>query len=168
MRLENRKPYHLSPAGVLQVEQEKHASYMGYWCVKGPRGWNETPVDVFYVANPDRDKGHSNYFGMFTRADTLYICDAHSCFSENITGIVEDGMVYVSRYRHDYVVTPSGFSIDGGRDYMKTSLFQPAVSDQLDLAEQRLHNQARFVTVRVNGGEFEFSEPYSDDDQSAT
>jgi hypothetical protein len=46
----------------------------------------------------------------------------------------------VSRYRHDYVQTPSGGSIDGGRDYTKTSV-------PVDL-----------VKITVNEDTFEFAE----------
>jgi hypothetical protein len=165
MKLEDRGPYHFSEAGIRRIEQEKGAQYMGYWCVKGPHGWNESPVDVFYVQNPDRSKGHSNYFGMFERGGTVYICDAQSCFSEPIAGIVEGDTVYTSRYRHDYVETPSGNVIDGGRDYIKTNLGGRVARDQIELAEQKLQDRARFVTVQVNGGEFEFHELLETDEQ---
>jgi len=159
MKLENRAPYHFTPAGIQRIEQQYDAKYMGYWCAIGANGgWMETPLDVFYVQNPDTSKGHSNYFGMFTRNDQVYITNALSCFSEPMTGIVENGVVYVSRYRHDYVVTPTGVSIDGGRDYVKTGLMQPAATSALELAEQKLTNKTRFVSVQVNADEFEFIE----------
>jgi hypothetical protein len=96
---------------------------MGYWCTKKPsHDWNESPVDVFYVENPDRTKGHTNYFGMFKREGAVYITDASSAFSESISGVLcEDGEVLVSRYRHDYVRKGSHM-VDGGRDYMKCSI----------------------------------------------
>ena len=31
------------------------------------------------------------------------------------------GIVYASKYRHDYVKTPSGLFIDGGRDYIRSN-----------------------------------------------
>jgi hypothetical protein len=119
------------------IENKYQARYVGYWCTKNPRGgWNESPVDVFYVENPDRSKGHTNYFGMFRRDKEVLITDASSAFSEKMTGILcEDGEVIVSRYRHDYV-TKGDNMIDGGRDYLKCS------------------TGAKFVDVHMVGGEF--------------
>jgi len=76
----------------------------------------------------------------------VLIADAKSCFAEPMSGILEDGIVYASRYRHDCVITPSGGSIDGGRDYTKTSM------------------PADIVTITVNNGTFEFSEIEDNDD----
>ena len=60
------KGYHLSKSLIKTVEKAYKAKYMGYWCTKNPKGgWNEQPIDVFYVRNPDKSKGHSNYFGMY-------------------------------------------------------------------------------------------------------
>lgn len=103
-----------------RVCHKYNAKYMGYWCTKDQRGgWNDSPVDVFYVADPDRSKGHSNYFGMFTRWNELFICNAESAFSETMDGIVnKDGEVIISRYRHDYRAGDI-CDIDGGRDYTK-------------------------------------------------
>ncbi len=131
--------YHYGPDAIAKIEEMYNAKYMGYWCIKNLRDdWNESPVDVFYVAEPDRSKGHTNYFGMFTRGDTSYITDASSAFSAPITGILtNDGEVIVSRYRHDYV-TKDGYMIDGGRDYLRCS------ADSLQT----------FVNVSVEDGEF--------------
>jgi hypothetical protein len=119
------------------IENKYQARYVGYWCTKKPRGgWNESPVDVFYVENPDRSQGHTNYFGMFIDHDNVFITDASSAFSEKITGILcEDGEVIVSRYRHDYVTNGDNV-IDGGRDYLKCSV------------------SGKMIEVRMVGGEF--------------
>jgi len=54
--------------------------------------------------------------------DLLYITEASSAFSDPIAGIpTDDGEVIVSRYRHDYV-EKDGRMIDGGRDYVRSSL----------------------------------------------
>lgn len=130
--------FHYNENGIATIEKEYNAKYMGFWCTRRPSGgWNEQPVDVFYVANPDRSKRHTNYFGMFVRDDTSFIIDASSAFDAPITGILtDDGEVIVSRYRHDYV-EKDGYMIDGGRDYLKcSSRFQT------------------FVNVSVEDGEF--------------
>jgi hypothetical protein len=159
MKLYDPGPYHFTQNGVLTIEQKYGARYMGHWCTKRPSGgWNEQPVDVFYVENPDTSKGHSNYFGMFVRDDQAYITDALSCFSEPMSGILENDLVYVSRYRHDMVVTPLGNHIDGGRDYLKISLLPVPAADSAEPADSKLNRPPRFVTVTVKDGEFEFSE----------
>lgn len=118
--------YWLDRASIKKVEELRGAKYMGYWCTMNPKGfWNEQPVDVFYQPNPDLEQGHSHYFGLFIKENSVFICDAASAFSETIGGIItEDGEVLVSRYRHDYVTKEGGYMIDGGRDYMKASLHQ--------------------------------------------
>ena len=120
--------YWLKEASIKKVEDLRNAKYMGYWCTKRTDGksWNESPVDVFYQPNPDTEKGHRNYFGLYVQGGSLYITDATSAFSEPIVGsICEDGEVIVSRYRHDYVAK-KGAMIDGGRDYTRTNLCKTA------------------------------------------
>jgi len=120
--------YFFDEKGIKIIEDKYDAKYVGYWCTKRPSGgWNETPVDVFYVENPDRSKGHSNYFGMFIQNNSVMITNAESCFEEPIAGILcEDGEVLVSRYRHDYV-EKDGHMIDGGRDYVRCSANHPRI-----------------------------------------
>jgi hypothetical protein len=119
--------YHFSQGQIMVIEQKYNAKYMGPWCTKRPSGgWNETPVDVFYQPNPDTEKGHKHYFGMFFQGKTLGITDATSAFSEPMAGIIcEDGEVIVSRYRHDYVQKGDRM-IDGGRDYTRSSVHPSA------------------------------------------
>ncbi len=119
--------YHFSQGQIKVIEEKYSAKYMGPWCTKRLNGnWNERPVDVFYQPNPDIEKGHKNYFGMFVQDGTVWITDATSAFSDTITGIIcEDGEVIVSRYRHDYV-EKDGRMIDGGRDYVRASLHPSA------------------------------------------
>jgi hypothetical protein len=143
MKLEERKPYYFTDKGIAQIESMRNATYMGYWCGKTKDGqWAERPLDVFYQADPDVEAGHSNYFGLIVNPATnqVLIADAKSCFAQPIAGIVEEGVVYASRYRHDMVITPSGGSVDGGRDYTKTGA------------------SPTLVNITVSGDTFEFSE----------
>lgn len=115
---------HLKADGIAHVEQTKEARYLGAWAIKTKTGWTEMPVDVFYVANPDRSQGHSNYFGMFVTpleeyGEALMICDAASAFSQVLNAVLtDDGEVLISRYRHDYR-DDGEVMIDGGRDYCR-------------------------------------------------
>lgn len=128
--------YHFDSNGIAKIVKKYDAKYMGYWCTKSPSGgWNDSPVDVFYVENPDRSKGHTNYFGMFIQNENVFITNAESAFSEPIIGILtDDGEVIVSRYRHDYV-SKGKYMIDGGRDYARS-------------------HGGQFITVNVKDGEY--------------
>jgi len=139
---------------------------MGAWAIKDRNGWAEMPVDVFYVENPDRSKGHNNYFGMYTVNGVNYITNAESAFEDSFLGIAEGNYVYVSRFRHDYVSTPNGCAIDGGRDYLKTSGEVSSSRDLVEVAEKKLSNTSRFVRISVKDGEFEFSELLNNDEQN--
>jgi hypothetical protein len=132
------KPYWFTEEGIRKAEDMYDAQYMGAWCTRHSAGWwNDSPVDVFYQANPDREKGHSNYFGLFVQGENVYITNAESAFAAGLTGVLcEDGEVIVSRYRHD-CVTKGDNMIDGGREYLRYS------GDKL-------------VEITVNGSEFEF------------
>lgn len=121
--------YHFNEEDIRKIEELKGAKYMGYWCTKRSDGsWNDQPVDVFYQPNPNTELGHKPYFGVFRQNEEIWITDATSAFSETIGGIItEDGEVLVSRYRHDYVTKEGGYMIDGGRDYLRSSL-HPTIS----------------------------------------
>jgi len=140
MKIENRDPFYFTQAGIKEIEDMRDAKYMGYWCGKTKDGgWAERPLDVFYQEDPDTEAGHSNYFGLLVKGDQVLITDAKSCFSEPMQGIVEEDVVYVSRYRHDFVQTPSGQAIDGGRDYVKL-----------------VGDSTKTITINVKDGEFLF------------
>lgn len=125
-----RPSYWLSADQIAKVEQQYDAKFIGSFCGKAALGfWSEEALDVFYVADPDYVKGHSNYFGIFfRRGETTdewisYITNAESCFSEPIACCIHEDEVYVSRYRHDYVEfgEQHDYFIDGGRDYTRTN-----------------------------------------------
>lgn len=138
--------FYFTLADVAKAEKHYNAKYMGYWAIKDQQGnWTETPVEVFYQANPDKSKGHSHYFGLYRNSfgDT-FILNAESAFSKPIIGVLtEDGEVLVSRYRHDYVCKGIHF-IDGGRDYL------------------RWDKGSQFVEITVDNGEFIFKEVSND------
>ena len=117
--------YHFNKSGIQKIEEMYGAKYMGYWATKRPNGnWNELPVDVFYQPNPDTEKGHTHYFGMYRQTD-VYITDASSAFSDPIYGVDVGGRVLVSRYVHDFSEF-NGWFIDGGRDYCRTNIMDYA------------------------------------------
>jgi len=138
-------PYHFTDKGIKKLEELYNAKYVGHWCTKRPDGtWHDMPVDVFYQENPDRSKGHSNYFGMFiNERGQAMITNAESAFSEPITGMLcEDGEVLVSRYRNDYQ-TKGDVMVDGGRDYLR-------------------YSGGRYIRVTAENGEFNLSKVNQD------
>jgi hypothetical protein len=119
--------YHYNADGIKMIAKHyRGAIFMGSWAVPiKSGGWSEIPIDVFYQPNPDRSKGHSNYFGIFQRPinGDVVITNAEGAFSVPLTGIVaKNGEVVISRWRHDYrMSSDQSVWIDGGRDYVKCS-----------------------------------------------
>lgn len=117
-----KKPYWLTEDGVKVIEEKYGATFMGHWAVKQKDGqWSNDPVDVFYQPNPDVEKGHSKYFGIYINKGEAYVTNAESAFSAEITGVLtENNEVLVSRFRNDFQ-QKDGAMIDGGRDYTRSS-----------------------------------------------
>lgn len=113
------------PFDIKKCEEKYNAKYIGDFQTKRKDGsWNEKPCAIFYVENPDINKGHSNYLGLFAKYITdeyseLLITNGLSAVEEPFTAIQADNGEYViSSYRHDYRVSNDGsVMIDGGRDY---------------------------------------------------
>ena len=104
-----------SEENIAKVEEHYNAKYVGdYDLDKGTLDFTVTGA-VFYVENPDRDKGHSNYFALFRDFNGgLLICDAEKLTEKRYPAILmEDGTFLVSRGRHDYV-SRDGAMLDGG------------------------------------------------------
>ena len=103
------------------IETKYNAQWMGSW----DNGGSSFPDDIFYVENPDISKGHTHYFGLYLDPITndLFIRKGDKAFSNRIIGCVNpQGIVYASRYRHDYIsVENTKVCLDGGRDYIKVS-----------------------------------------------
>ena len=123
-----------SPEDLAKIEEHYEAKYVCETCLKGPNGWVNSPVAVFYQADPSKvPEGGSQWFGLFFRVEgsldsgmprsTLHITNAISAAENDIEGIVaKNGDVIYSRYRHDYRFSPDGsVMIDGGRDYTRNN-----------------------------------------------
>ena len=103
-----------------KVESKYNAKFVGQFCLKAVGGgWANSPVDVYYVQNPDTSLGHSHYFGLFSRDGTVYITRGDSGVEPEITAaIAHDGEIIYSRYRHDCRVSKDqSVFIDGGPEY---------------------------------------------------
>jgi hypothetical protein len=114
------------PIDIKRAEESYNAKFMGDFCLKTKYGWaSDSCGAVFYVENPDRSLGHTNYFalvlqyGMDLKRPQLFITKGDSAFEQPIVGVVaDDGEVVYSRYRHDMRWSTDGsVAIDGGNDY---------------------------------------------------
>lgn len=130
-----KNPEVLSVKAVEYIQERKNAVFVCDTCLRGPGGWINSPVAVFYNKDPANvPPGGSLWFGMFHRAENpmdpdskyeLYITNAISAVQDVIVGVRanNDDIVY-SRCRHDYRMSPDGSAmIDGGRDYIRTGPF---------------------------------------------
>ena len=123
-----------------KVEAKYNAKFVGQFCIKTVSGsWAESPADIYYVENPDRSLGHSNYFGLIVRSGSAYITKGDSAVEPLITAAVaKDGEIIYSKYRHDYNVSKDkSVWIDGGRDYTRSGV-----------------GGSHFITLKVIDGEF--------------
>jgi len=120
MYILNRSDKHFN---IEAVEEKYSATYMGMWCLRTiSEQWAEVPSYIFYTPNPDTSLGHTNYFGLFTRAGTTYITKGDSAFTDLIGVVSDEGEVVISRYRHDYHISnDASVFIDGGRDYTRAA-----------------------------------------------
>lgn len=78
--------------------------------------WSESPAAIFYTETP-HPQG-SNYFGIIESVESFSILDAKPAIDIPFIGLLIDGDVVFSRYRHDYR-EHKGIFVDGGRDYFR-------------------------------------------------
>lgn len=107
---------------IQKIAKHYNAKYVGEFCIKQRGQWTDWPVAVFYQETPAR-KEYSHYFGIYAQFSSIMITDASSTAGIPIAGMMaEDGEIIFSRYRHDYRTSQDRTAtIDGGRDYMKSS-----------------------------------------------
>lgn len=101
------------------IENAYNAKYVFESCIKHKDGgWCNFPIAIFYTeeAHP---RG-SNYFGVFVNESGDFMITNGISATEPFDGLLVDGDVVYSRYRHDYREY-KGAIVDGGRDYFKRS-----------------------------------------------
>lgn len=132
------------PEGIAKIEELRNAKYVCETCVRvntgdPAAGWANQPVAVFYGETEHPDS-KSRYFGVYLdEQNRVMITNAQSAVDEDITGVIAaDGEIIYSRYRHDYRPSTDGsVFIDGGRDYIRSSMLP----------------EDRYVTLRIVEGE---------------
>ncbi len=128
-----KNPYNLSLNGIKIIEEKYNVSYIGVWQpMKNNGSYNDLPLDVFYQENPDIAKGHSNYMGVYTNVNQVFITNAASCFAKTITAIKgrNTGLIYVSNYAHDFKYCRGAGFVDGGRFYTR---YDPTAADTISI-----------------------------------
>lgn len=101
-----------------KIEEHYNAKYV----CETSFGKRHYPVTIFYQEEP-HPRG-SNWFGLFYDYSfpivnpTLMVCNALKATELVIDAIECNGMLYYSRYGHDFVQTNCG-AIGGGRDYTR-------------------------------------------------
>ncbi len=100
------------------AEEHYDARYVGSYSIPGV---GDGPFLVFYTDNPDRTKGHDNYFGLYRHPlnDEVHIFNAGKIRAAIFSAIeIAPGDFLVSRSVHDYVTRGNAF-LDGGPYYTR-------------------------------------------------
>lgn len=131
------------------------SKFLGSWAIKDRKGnWTGRPVDLFYNPNPP-EPFTNTLVGYYTDIlEYLFVCDGTSALSVvNMPCIIENDVVYISKYRHDFIETPEGRIIDGGRDYLRTNsasienfLYFDDFSGNFYIANSKVHGY-QLVTI---------------------
>jgi len=96
-------------------EKYPDAVYVGQAPLKTKFGFSDSAGEIFYTATPDVSKGHSNYFGFFTRDGSVVVTDASHVESLRFSFVKQpDGRYIYARYRHDFRSFGDGCLVDGG------------------------------------------------------
>ena len=112
------------------VEAQYNAKFVGQLCLRVQQGgWHGDEFGEVYWQETPPVKGYSHYFALIRQNGTTYITSGASAVEGIIDGILaDDGEIVYSRYRHDMrYSTDKSVWIDGGRDYVRTSVGRRAV-----------------------------------------
>lgn len=120
--------------------------FIGEFCIKN---LYDIPVAIYYSANPDKSKGHSNYFYLLVDMSEKLCINSieESVIEANRKQIavhcLECDEVIYSNFRHNFVTCScSKVSIDGGKNYTKVSgeSFKCVEVDLIDNTIKELEN----------------------------
>lgn len=147
MKIVIREPENLSINSLLK-KFGPHSKFIGSWSVRTvDAGWSENPVDVVYVPSSSSRDGNPKLLGYFTKymQPNAYVADVTKSFENPHICLVEDMVVYTSKYRHDFVKTPKGAILDGGRDYFRSNAMSANTRLTFDL------EQGQYFVISDNG-----------------
>lgn len=127
MKILINKPQYLSEKGIEKLISigGEGSKFIGTWSLKADDGnWTDTLYDVIYMANSNKYKSKLLGYTYNPFAYKGIRVDAEPSFTgdnKDISCLMEDQVVYVSRFRHDFIATPKGLYLDGGRDYTRSN-----------------------------------------------
>lgn len=123
----------------ISLKKEVPAVFIGQWAVQTKGGgWSDYPIDVYWFSDTKKLLG-CFYEVDLTVRDIRVANVANSFVERYLPCLVEDDIVYVSKYRHDFVKTPSGLYIDGGRDYIRSNaLIQNQITFDIEIGKFKL------------------------------
>jgi hypothetical protein len=129
----------LNHEGIRKVEEQYNARYVFESCIKDRLGnWTMMTAAIFYteIAHP---KG-SNYFALYHDDGGFMITDGISATQDIINAVrAHNGDIIYSRHRHDYRISPDKTVwIDGGRDYLRSGLFEKTNHVNLKVVDDHL------------------------------
>ena len=150
MKIVIREPENLSIASINSLLRKfgPHSKFIGSWSVRTvDADWSETPVDVVYVPSSSSRDGNPKLLGYFTKymRPNAYVADVTKSFENPHICLVEDMVVYTSKYRHDFVKTPKGIILDGGKDYFRSNAMFANTRLTFDL------EQGQYFVISDNG-----------------
>ncbi len=121
MKLDKSKfrPYFTSTGVVVDNVSETFpgAVYVGQFPlqVKEFARFSDSAHDVFYVQNPDVEKGHSNYFALYVRDGKGYVTNAKHIESLMLSVYTDKECNYIyPRFQHDFRHFDETSFCDGG------------------------------------------------------
>jgi hypothetical protein len=126
------------------IEKYYHGKYILEICTKCKDGsWSDFAGTIFYT-----EKAHpqgSNYFLMYTNPyQGLMIANGLPAIETPIKGLLIDGTIIYSRYRHDYREY-NGIIIDGGRDYFRIGGERMHEAQEVDIIVMKDQIYFKFV-----------------------
>ena len=122
--------------GVSVEKLAKHysAKFVCETPIKNNSGWRDASSLIFYNKEPHPDG--SNYFAIPVNPDgDFVISDGISATNGDFVGVVDGDDIIYSRFRHDYRVGKTGVMIDGGRDYIRSSVCDPDLYQTLEIVD---------------------------------
>lgn len=108
---------------------EGNLTYLNDFCINS----EYSPVAVYKVDNPNREKNHKDYLLLQTQSDKLLIRGMNSSeidkfrFQDAIQCLNCDDIIYSVMRHDDRSCKCTSVSIDGGKDYTKVSFKEDSI-----------------------------------------
>ena len=127
---------------ISKVEKKYNAKFVCETQIRGKnKNWRTESSLIFYNTEP-HPQG-SNYMALsvfydYEEKPDLVVSNGISATEHEIVGIIDGEEIIYSRYRHDYRVGKTGVMIDGGRDYVRSSVSGPNQFVTLKIIKDKL------------------------------